>query len=1002
MVLLTFPAPAADYGWTNLIGGAFETSGNWSPPGPPASAADHALFTNPATYTVSFAAGHTNGVLAVRAGTVTFSMGGQTYAVDDFELAVDDNAMASGALNGGTLNVAPTGADLVMAAGSASVGTLILENGATLAAGDNFQMNGEGGVGGVGENILGEGIGGLGQLSEAMTVDGEGNIYFSSNGFLPSHLVRFNIALADYEIPPADIRVLLDEYLPTQDDILGGGGSNPIGRWQAYRKVIAMNFSSPPRLIYTPVINTLNGGVYDWSGVFSLPVTGWDDAQAFRNAFRFHVGSWPSAAYPLYDTLPVVGDTTHRINRFDARGHAVRFESYPGAVGGPWRLDIGADGSVLLFDSQENDPNLFDDFWNKPYATRPFNALNYIDWWDYGLLTMSRRDLGTAMTGIDDPMAQGEIEIRYDAIAHMLTDTGRFARVLENIAGPALAPAFMTSPLAGEADRLLGVGEHGYYLARFDMSTIVSGYVDKVYLKQDTGDPAVDLPLGLRLGPYAHAWTTVGNETWLYVGGYTGLARTKYAVSGVPLAHHTVETVDGGLSTVNGDAAGPGPIKRYRYLRTGLDDRIFLTGTSTPGRGGTAYSGGLFSFHQTQLDTLWKLSHMSRCYHTRRLRTRIVRRPDGTPVQEFCLAGGTFDAQYAAGLPSGDVPANQDPKVFRYRFAPGGPMQDLYGFSLAPDNGEVVLSGQAHSGNRRYLVLLQGNHVLTFDLHQDRFIDGKTIGYGPQTTIAEFTRPHLRLIRAPDDRLYAYVASDPGGTWANFVEIMVSDAGLLSFGAHLRLSAASAAVLGETLDTTHAFLPDRANGDGSYDLFLGMPLDAPGTHCRVIEDFVPPRRFEPARTLNVLSAPVGAVQVSGDRPGQTPYSATTSDDEIVTLTAAATAGNRHFLRWEDGDGTHLGSDLALVLTMASDQVVFAVYDAGFVVTGIAVDGTAGEMVITWQSATSQTYQVLRGTNLVDGGFAPIGTGIVATGDVSAYTDDVNTVDRAFYRVEQTD
>lgn len=329
-------------------------------------------------------------------------------------------------------------------------------------------------------------------------------------------------------------------------------------------------------------------------------------------------------------------------------------------------------------------------------------------------------------------------------------------------------------------------------------------------------------------------------------------------------------------------------------------------------------------------------------------------------------------------------------------------MQDLYGFSLAPDHSEVVLSGNAYSANLRYLVILQGNHLLSFDPQQNRFIDGKTLDYGPGTMIAEFTRPHLRLIRAPDDRLYCYVAPATSATWANFVEIAVSDEGLISLGPHLRLSASGSATMNETYDTTHAFLPDLVNHDGSYDLFLGMPLEAPGTHCRLIEDFVPPRRFELARTLNVLSEPVGAVQVSGDRPGQTPYSTATADGETITLTAANTVGNHVFLRWEDDDGNHLGSNTTLALTMGSDQTVFAVYESPFLITNITPTGAAEEVVITWESVAGQTYRVLRGTNWVEEAFTPVATGIVASGASSAYTDDVNTLHRAFYQVESGD
>lgn len=117
---------------------------------------------------------------------------------------------------------------------------------------------------------------------------------------------------------------------------------------------------------------------------------------------------------------------------------------------------------------------------------------------------------------------------------------------------------------------------------------------------------------------------------------------------------------------------------------------------------------------------------------------------------------------------------------------------------------------------------------------------------------------------------------------------------------------------------------------------------------------------------------------------------------MVTLTAPGTMGQHPFLRWEDDGGQVLGANRTLELTMNADQAVFAVYDAGMSITA---SGGAGEVVITWSSMSNGTYQVLRGTNLMEGVFSPIATGIVATG---TYTDDVGTLDRAFYQVEHVE
>jgi hypothetical protein len=48
-------------------------------------------------------------------------------------------------------------------------------------------------------------------------------------------------------------------------------------------------------------------------------------------------------------------------------------------------------------------------------------------------------------------------------------------------------------------------------------------------------------------------------------------------------------------------------------------------------------------------------------------------------------------------------------------------------------------------------------------------------------------------------------------------------------------------MLQRTFNAVAAFVPDLTKGDGSYDLFMGVPWRAPGTDVRIIEDFIPPR-----------------------------------------------------------------------------------------------------------------------------------------------------------------
>jgi len=290
------------------------------------------------------------------------------------------------------------------------------------------------------------------------------------------------------------------------------------------------------------------------------------------------------------------------------------------------------------------------------------------------------------------------------------------------------------------------------------------------------------------------------------------------------------------------DQASEGHIKRYRYLMGGLDGRIFLTGTHTAARGGTAYSGGLMSFGTTTRDTLDKLSHMSRCFWTTNLRSRIVYPADGVPTQQFFLAGAGFDEGYAFTLEPVAVPSNKDPKIFRYEYAQGGAPRDLYGFSLAADGDEAVYSDHAFSRDRRYLVILQGPNLLTFEVATGRFIDGRRLAL-PEGSIyiSYFSRPTFRLIRTPDDRLMFYATSEEARSQGTFTEIEVSPEGSISLRPHLTLTTGEAAMLETALEAVLAFVPDLERQDGSCDLFLGVPMRSPGTDVRIIEDFIPPR-----------------------------------------------------------------------------------------------------------------------------------------------------------------
>jgi len=251
-------------------------------------------------------------------------------------------------------------------------------------------------------------------------------------------------------------------------------------------------------------------------------------------------------------------------------------------------------------------------------------------------------------------------------------------------------------------------------------------------------------------------------------------------------------------------------------------------------------------------------------------------------------------------------------------------MRDLMGFSQAPLGDGTSLDDLSYSTDRRYLLVLQANHILTFDLQTQRFIDGKRLTFGSDISVVGFGRPSLRLLRAPDDRLFLYASPSADAPSTTFIEILVSPTGELAFDPFLELYADSYDTMEETHGAIRTFLPDYSNDDGSYDLFFGQPVNATDTECRLIEDFVPPRRHVLARTLNVLSIGTGGVSIAGSKPGVTPYSAICTNAQSISLNAAALEGY-DFEGWRGENGDILSTISALQLEMDVDRSVTAVY-----------------------------------------------------------------------------
>ena len=674
-----------------------------------------------------------------------------------------------------------------------------------------------------GQFITGQYAGGLGQLVGSVAVADDGNIYYSAS--MPSHVVRFNIAKAEFEAPPLDILAAMNAYLPKKEDMpegMRGKGT----RWDVYGYVAI----GGGRLFYSPVRYADYGTVY-CNGVFSFPLAHWYDADKFRAGLRFVAGCWPGSPAALYGEWPKAGAAAFKVAPGVYHDSKYWMASYANALGGPWCVELNEDGSpkgVRVVTPA--------DVSNARRAAQPKlreQAGGLIHWWDYGALKTSRAQLSQALTGTRDEKAEGSLTLYYDAIAAMRAAPQRYADILDNLKGPSLAPCYMAVAIPDKPGHVLGVGEYGYYLADLDLTTASTGVVAKRYLQLDRGAVKNTLPVKVGLGPYGHLWWRDGDKHYLIMSGYTGIASVLYSVGGKPLERHDSIPLRPALRSIDGATAGG--MKWNRYPAAGMDGRIYLTGTHSADRGGAPYCTGLQTFSPADPKELLTLSHMSRGGSTYLLRTRLLCEPDGRKRQQFVLAGGKSVKAYILMMGGKDLPGNPDAKQFLYECVEGEEPKDILGFSAPVVNGASGIACQVFSRDRRYLVTLQHGSILTFDLANWRYVDGRKL----DAAVWEFSKPDYCFNVAPDDRIFL-CAQAKNAPKATFYELDISPAGAIAVKPHLTITAPNAAALRPISGAVIAFVADP-KGDGSYDLCLGPWWRMPGTRLWVVPDFLPAR-----------------------------------------------------------------------------------------------------------------------------------------------------------------
>lgn len=708
--------------------------------------------------------------------------------------------------------------------------------------------------------LLGESSTGLYQGGQTVDVDERGRIYIS-NVADGAGLIRFDPHQGTFEQPPVNLFAELKKLLPSGGDVRRSWDTD-LAQIVCTRGRAYLVFARHSR------VSTPNGKFETCSGVVSVPLDGWSDAEAFRRDVRLHAGCWPDAKPTLYANDLAVGET-RRLPPPVPTEHGIAF--------GSWRLDLDDRGDAVRLVNVKSLADTVDaggkpipptklattqglprqKFINLGAAGRPFLKFSY------GEFAISRAALGLTIPGATaEPLAgsdgrfrstypgapDGTVTVRFDVASKIRSEPGRYGSLAVALAGLAQGPNYGIIPVPGAADRTIGVCEYGYYFSELDFSRRQrDGKVFRTYLRGEVDGRPSNQPIHLGLGPYNLSWIERGDATWLYSVGYTGLARLKYAEGGRTLDAFAQEVVTGPSSPSPLDAHARGAVKDYLHLLPAPDDRLIAIGRGRPGRGGGAYSAALEIFDANA----WGPSHttavMNRCFGLFTPVSRLVLSASGKPDKlEIYVAGGEIRPEYVADIDDpAERPKNQDPKVFVYDCEAAGQLADRFGFALPGGDGAVRPANLAFSPCRQYLVMLQTDGTLhTYRVASRTFRDGVRLRTAADQPVVplETTRPSTLLWTAPDGRIFFAAATPVGAAQgATFYEIRVALDGRIAVEPHLSIECGQVPGAAAFSDIVRCFLPDRTHDDGSYDLVLGGNLDNGGQPTvRVIEDFVRP------------------------------------------------------------------------------------------------------------------------------------------------------------------
>ena len=665
--------------------------------------------------------------------------------------------------------------------------------------------------------MLGDTSSGLAQGGQSADCDDAGRIYIS-NVEHGAGLVRFDPAKKKFEQPPVDFMATITKLLP---QVPGWRRSwdTALGELLVIRGRVFIVFARHHRVL------TPNGNVEVCSGVISLPQDHWDDAEKFRAEVKLHAGCWEGAPNQMYRGEIAPADySSHKVGGPVETESGLMFAAAPNAKGGPWHFDVdtgklseGGTGAAIVTHTGLKKQRLI----NIGAAGRPLIQF------DCGEFRLPRAAVPLLLSGATKDQlvdARGEYRMKLDGVADGVITVRFDVTGLGGGSGVVQGPAFALTAIPGEADQAIGVCEYGYYFSRLDFSKLDSERrVQRTYLPMPGG---VAMPAQVRLGPYNTLWASHDDAQWLYVPGYIGMMRLRYATQGRVLDSFSGEMFHERLQGLNIDGAHRDNIKDYKELFPAPGGRMAAIGRGRPGRGGKAFSTGLEVFDPRTLGPSEVATWMTRCFDIWSPVNRVIINPkDGSLLQQIFAGSSTIRADYVRAIDgSTDIPADQHPKVFTYDCDGQGHLRDLFGFAL-PGPAQLAISrcGQ-------FVMILQDDAVLmTYSIAQHRIVDAARLESRP----LEFSRPGATIWSAPDGRVFIMTAMHG----ISFHEVEVAHDGKIALRPHLSVRDGQASQVERVV---RCFMPDLRRNDGSYDFVLGGRHQSDDPAVRVIRDFIPP------------------------------------------------------------------------------------------------------------------------------------------------------------------